>query len=85
MEAWAHGVTVLTKIARQHPQSDYIVLGMSLQSKWQYLQRTVPRVRTLVGPIEEALKEKIFPSLFGGEEIHAEFRKNWAIALSMAA
>ena len=48
---------------------------MSLQSEWQYLQRTVPGVGTLMGLIEEALREKFFPSLFGGEEIDADFRK----------
>ena len=48
---------------------------MSLQYEWQYLQRTVPRVGTLMGHIEDALREKFFPSLFGGEEITADFRK----------
>ena len=48
---------------------------MSLQSEWQYLQRTVPGVGTLMVPIEEALREKCSPSLFGGEEIDADFRK----------
>ena len=48
---------------------------MSLQSEWQYLQRTVPEVGTMMGPIEEALREKSLPSLFGGEEIDADFRK----------
>ena len=28
-----------------------------------------------MGPIEEALREKLFPALFGGEEINANFRK----------
>ena len=28
-----------------------------------------------MGPIEEALREKIFPALFGGDEINADFRK----------
>ena len=28
-----------------------------------------------MGPIEEALREKLFPALFGGEEINAHFRK----------
>ena len=28
-----------------------------------------------MGPIEEALREKIPPSRFGGEEIDADFRK----------
>ena len=75
MEAWAHGVKVLAKITRRQPQLAYAGLGMSLQLEWQYLQRTVPGVGTLMGPIEEALREKIFPSLFGGEEIDANFRK----------
>ena len=28
-----------------------------------------------MGPIKEALREKFFPALFGGEEINTEFRK----------
>ena len=48
---------------------------MSLQLEWQYLQRTVPGVGTLMGPIEEALRENPPPSLFGGEEITSDFRK----------
>ena len=69
VEAWAHGVTVLAKISRRPPQSAYAGLGLSLQSEWKYLQRTVPGVGTLMGPIEEALIEKFFPALFGEEEI----------------
>ena len=72
MEAWAHGVKVLAKIS---PQSAYSGLRMLLQLEWQYLQGTVPGVGNLVGPIEETLREKFFPSLFGGEEITADFRK----------
>ena len=84
MEAWSHGVRVLAKIPRRYPHSAYASLGMSLQLEWQYLQRTVPGVGTLMGPIEEALREKFFPSLFRGEEITSDFRKYWAIALRMA-
>ena len=75
VEAWAHGVRVLAKIYQRHPQSDYSVLGISLQLKWQYLQKNVPVVGTLIGPIEEALREKFFPALLGGEEINANFWK----------
>ena len=46
-----------------------------MQLEWQYLQSTVPGVGTLMGPIEEALREKFFPALFGGEEINANFWK----------
>ena len=48
---------------------------MSLQLKWQYLQRTFPGVGTLMGPIEDAQREKFSPALFVGEEINADFRK----------
>ena len=75
VEAWTHGVIVLSEIERRHPQSAYSRLRMQLQLEWQYLQRTVPRVGTLMGPIEEALREKIFPALFGGDEIKSNFRK----------
>ena len=74
-DAWAHGVRVLGKIARWHPQSAYAGLVISLQLECQYLQRTFPRVGTLMGTIEEALREKFFPALFGGADINADFRK----------
>ena len=48
---------------------------MSLQLEWKYLQITVPGVGTLMGTIYKALREKLFPALFGGEEINADFRK----------
>ena len=43
--------------------------------EWQYLQRTVPGVGTVMGPIEEARIEKLSPLLFGGEEITADSQK----------
>ena len=46
---------------------------MWLQLDSQYLQRTVPGVGTLMGPIQEALREKFFPALFGGEDISTNF------------
>ena len=46
-----------------------------MQLEWQYIQRTVPGVGTLMRPIEEAIREKFSPALFGGKEITANFRK----------
>ena len=46
-----------------------------MHSDWNYLQRTFPGIGTLMGPIEEALREKCFPSLLGREDITANFRK----------
>ena len=66
VEAWAHGVMFLGKISQRHPQSAYGGLVMLLQLEWQYLQRTVPGVGTLMGPIQEFLRDKFFPALFRG-------------------
>ena len=44
VEAWAHRVKVLAKIAQRHPQLAYAGLGMLLQLEGQYLKTTVPGV-----------------------------------------
>ena len=75
VEAWSYRVRILAKIAKQYPQSTYAVLGMLLQLQWQYLQRTVPVVDSILGPIEDALREAFFPALFGGEEVSADHRE----------
>ena len=48
---------------------------MLLQLQWQYLQSTVPGVDTMMGHIEEALKEKFLSALFWEEDIKADFHK----------
>ena len=48
---------------------------MPLQLEGKYLQRVVPGVGTLMGLVEEALREKFFPALFRGEEINANCQK----------
>ena len=74
VEAWSHGVHTLAKIAKWYPQSAYSGLGMSLHIKWQYLQTTVPGVVSLMGPIEDSLREAFFPETFGGEEVCTDIR-----------
>ena len=74
VEAWSHRVRTLSKIANRYPQFAYTGLGMLLQIGWQYLQRTVPGVGSLMGPIEDALREAFFPALFGGEEVSSNPR-----------
>ena len=62
VEAWAHRLRTLGKIAKRHPQSSYASLGMSLQLEWQYLKMTVPVVGTLMVLIEENPRDIFFPS-----------------------
>ena len=46
-----------------------------LKLNWQYLQRNVARVGTLVEMIESALKGGVFPTLSGGEELDDDLRE----------
>ena len=59
-------VIVLGKISNWHPHSDYSGLGVSLQLEWQYLQRTVTGVCTLMSTIEEALRDLLPRAIWGG-------------------
>ena len=47
VEAWAHEVHILAKIAKRYPQFTYAGLGMSLHIEWQSLKNTVPGVGSL--------------------------------------
>ena len=66
VEAWYHGVITFIKIDKRHPQSAYTGLGTLLQLYWYYLRITITGVRTLMGPIEEALRETFLPAIIGG-------------------
>ena len=68
-------VCILGKIFKRHSQLSYSILGMSLQVDWQYLQRTFPRVGTVMYPIEEDLRETFFPTIFGGQDDNTDFQK----------
>ena len=74
LEAWSRGVYMLSKIAKRYPRSAYAGLGVLLQIEWQYLQINVPGVGSMMGPIEDTLKEAMFPSFFRGEEVSAKLR-----------
>ena len=69
VEAWSHRVCTLYKIAKRYPQSECAGLGVSLQLDLQYLQRTVPGFGSLMGNIEDTLREAFLPAPFGREEV----------------
>ena len=66
LEACSHGSRIIYRTLKQHSQSEYDILGISLQLECLYLQRTFLRVITLMGPIKESLIETFFPDIFRG-------------------
>ena len=66
VEARDHWVRTLSKIDKRYPQSAHAGLEMSIQIDCKYLQKTIPGVGTIMGTIEDALREAFFLALFGG-------------------
>ena len=42
--------------------------------QYHYLQTTLPRVGSLMGPIYDFLRGAFIPALFGGKEVSADLR-----------
>ena len=62
---WVHGVEVLAKISRTHPQTAYHGFTMSLQAEWQYMARVVPGLEAYMQPVEDAIQQSLIPALLG--------------------
>ena len=75
VEVWAHRVCIPAKMAKRYPQLAHSGLGLLLQLEWQYLQRTVHEVGSMMSTIDDALREAFFPKIFRGEEVSADLRE----------
>jgi hypothetical protein len=65
VEMWVAAVGKLAKVAVRYPATAYVGLVWSLQAEWQYLCRVSPRAGPHLQPVEEALRKKFIPTLFG--------------------
>ena len=74
-EDWASAVEALTRTAYSHPQVAYLVMQMSLQEKWQFVQRVTKETMADLAPIEAALKQKFLSAFFGEGEVTAELHE----------
>lgn len=62
---WTAAIGRFARASSTCPQEAYCALVKSLQMEWQYLQRVVLCSPDLFAPLEEALVQHFFPSLFG--------------------
>ncbi|KAL7477922.1 hypothetical protein ACHAW6_003703 [Cyclotella cf. meneghiniana] len=65
VEKWVHGIEGLSAVTLHFPHSAYAGLISCLSAKWQYICHTVPDVRPLLAPIEEALWTNFLPAILG--------------------
>jgi hypothetical protein len=76
IQEWTRGVELLSGVAKRFPQAAYIGLTQCLQAEWQYLCRVEPDVGPFLQPVEDAIRSKFLPSLFGfTEPITDNFRR----------
>ena len=62
---WTQEVEQLSNIAISQPHAAYSAFTHGLISKWTYLSRTVPDIENHMKPLEEAIRQKLLPSITG--------------------
>ena len=62
---WVQDINELTNIAKDEPQAALSSFTKAISHRWTYVQRTIPNVSELFGPLEEAIRENFIPALIG--------------------
>ena len=69
IQEWVKEVKQLSNIALTQPHVAYAATTHGLTNKWSFLQRTVPDIRDLFQPLENAIRQHLLPALMGSKEI----------------
>jgi hypothetical protein len=59
----------LAEIARTQPHAAHAAFTHGLSGKWKFSQRTMPELREHLQPLEDAIRLKFLPKLFGKEQL----------------
>ena len=62
---WTQEVEQLSNIATTQPHAAYSAFTHGLISKWTYLSRTTPDIENHMKPLEDAIRQKLLPSITG--------------------
>ena len=65
VQKWVTELETLTTFAITEPQSAYAAFVFGIRGKWNFLQRTVPNIGHLFEPLENALRDRLLPTLTG--------------------
>ena len=74
IEKWVKDVEELAEIAKDEPQAVYASFTKAVSHRWTYVQRTIPGIDDLFTPLEEAIRDKLIPSLVGRKVSNIERR-----------
>ena len=62
---WTEEVLHLAEFATSQPHAAYTAFVHGLSTKWTYLSRTVPEIKDLFQPLENAIHQVLIPSITG--------------------
>jgi hypothetical protein len=72
---WEKDIDALVEVANYEPQLAYIAYVFGTSRRWQFLCRTTPGIAASLGRLEDLIKGKLIPAIFGGRVISDELRK----------
>ena len=75
MEEWTKDIEALVEIAQTEPQLAYSAYVYGTSRRWQFVCRTTPGVSTELVKLEELVKGKLIPAIFGNRVISNDLRK----------
>ncbi len=65
VDQWATELQKLSSIADTQPHAAFAALTHGLIHKWTYLARTIPDVGHLFQPLEDTIRNRLIPALYG--------------------
>ena len=72
---WAEQVACLAEVAKVQPHAAHALLVHGLKHRWTYMQRCMGYVEGAFGPLEEVLRTKFIPALFGDGELVSDLAR----------
>ena len=65
-DEWLEQLDELTKIAKSEPQAAYAAFTAGFKHKVTYFIRTIPNLKDVLKPLDDALDQKLIPALTEG-------------------
>lgn len=65
VQSWCDQLVKLSVIAQTQPHAAYAAYIHGFQSKWTYLSRTMSQLPSYMQPLEDVIREKFIPGIFG--------------------
>ena len=82
VKEWVESLHKLTNIAKTQPQAAYSCFVKGFVHKFTYFMRTIPDIKTLLYPLDEAINGFI-KIIFDNHDFNANERKLWSLPVRM--